>query len=366
MGKAILSQPIVDAETHGAIKENFKQGTKSLNGFFSGQPGFSDEAFKTRLRATKDEFAKLIALNRAANETAKTLMQAYELAEKSERFREDALGDGVPKLAASVEAADSGGRPQVEAAIHDAAPLDEVTLIPRFDGEFHLPMDDYLITCDYHSPYHSIEWHNRSLDVAKKRGIRNVIIIGDLVDFGFASFFYTDNRPTYDMEKDENKRLIRSFMDNFDKVYLVKGNHEDRLGRMTDGKLQVQVLLELWTREEWQNRFQYSPYDRAFIGSDWMLVHPKSYSQISGQVAKKLAAIKHMNVINAHGHFLSYGYDMSGKFLAVDMGGMFDVSKIEYKNIKTSTHPEWNNGFGILKDGHFEFFDKMTNWGAWQ
>jgi len=236
---------------------------------------------------------------------------------------------------------------------------------PKYNREIRLPLDDYLITCDYHSPYFSIEWHNRSLAVAEKFNIKKLIVIGDLLDFGFASFFYSDNKPSLDQEKDENIRLIQSLIQTFDEIYLLKGNHEDRLGRLTDAKLQARILLELWTKESWQTKFKYSIYDKLYIGDEWLLIHPKSYSQISGQVAKKLASKFHKNIINAHGHFLSYGYDVSGKYLAVDMGGMFDVEKIEYKCIKTTTHPEWNTGFGLIKDGHFYFFDKNTDWNFW-
>jgi len=245
------------------------------------------------------------------------------------------------------------------------AALDDESPVPSYDKEIRLPAGDYIVACDYHSPYYSIPWHNRTMAVAERFGIRKIIIVGDLVDFGFASFFYSENRPSLDEEKDENKRLLASLIGYFDEIILIKGNHEDRLGRMTDGKVQADVLLELWTKDAWQKKVRYSTYDKLFIGDEWMLVHPKNYSTISGQVAKKLATKFHRNIINAHGHFLSYGYDISGKFLCVDMGGLFDTKKIEYSSIKTTTHPNWQNGFGALWNGHFYFFDERTDWNFW-
>lgn len=244
--------------------------------------------------------------------------------------------------------------------------IDENLSIPVFRGDFKLPMDDYIVLCDHHSPYYSTLWHNRSLAIAARFGIRKVILVGDLVDFAFASHYYSDNKPGLDDEKAENERLIQSLLAAFDEVYHIKGNHEDRLGRQTDGVVQARVLLEMWTgKDAWQKRWHYSLYDKLTIGDEWLLVHPKSYSIISTKVAKTLAAKYHKNILNTHGHFLGYGYDISGRFYAADIGGIFDKDKIEYKNIKTTTHPEWKNGFAMLKNGRPYLFDDNTDWSFW-
>ena len=239
-------------------------------------------------------------------------------------------------------------------------------LVPRYDGELHLAADDYMIVCDYHSPYFSVLWHNRMLAVAEKLDVRKIIIIGDLVDCAFASYYYSEHKPALADEADENKRLLRSFLDSFEEIILIKGNHEDRLGRLTDAKVTIEILLENWTREAWGTQIKYSSYDKLFIGDEWMLVHPKSYSQISGNVSKRLAAKFHRHIINTHGHFVAWGYDVSGEYLSVDLGGMFDLAKIEYVNMKTTTHPLWGNGFGVLRNNHFTLFDKMTDWGQYK
>ena len=74
----------------------------------------------------------------------------------------------------------------------------------------------------------------------------------------------------------------------------------------------------------WKKKFKFTPDDRLFIGDKVMVTHPKSYSQISGSVAIRLAEKYHMDVINAHGHFAAMRFDRSGKFQAVDLGGLFD------------------------------------------
>ncbi len=244
--------------------------------------------------------------------------------------------------------------------------LTENPNIELFNKHLHLPMDDYIVTLDYHSPYYSVLWHNRCLAIKDKLKIGKIIVVGDLLDFGFASHYYADHPPKIDDEADENCRLIQSLAENFDEIILLKGNHEDRLGRITNGIIQAEYLLALWGRAAWdEGRIKYSLYDKLTIGDDWLLVHPKSYSRVSGSVGKQLAAKFHKNIINAHGHFISYGYDISGDYVAVDLGGMFDIQKIGYINKKTSTHPQWNQGCGALLNGHFYLFDNKTDWDFW-
>jgi hypothetical protein len=243
--------------------------------------------------------------------------------------------------------------------------LEENFDIPVFKGDLKLPMDDYIITADYHSPYFSTLWHYRSLMIAEHFGIKKLVVVGDLVDFGFASHYYSDHKPGIADEADENKRLIQSLLAQFEEIVVVKGNHEDRLGRQTDGLIQARYLFELWAGPEYGKRFKYSLYDRLTIGDEWLCVHPKSYSTVSTRVAKLLAAKYHKNILNTHGHFMGYGYDISGKYYVADIGGMFDKEKIEYKNLKTTIHPEWTNGFLMLKNGYPYLFNEHTDFDFW-
>jgi hypothetical protein len=243
--------------------------------------------------------------------------------------------------------------------------LEENLDVPLFKGDLKLPMDDYIITADYHSPYFSVPWHNRSLAIAERFGIKKLIVIGDLVDFGFASHYYSDHKPGIADEADENRRLIQSLLAQFEEIVVVKGNHEDRLGRQTNGIVQARYLFELWAGTEYGKRFKYSLYDKLTIGGEWLCVHPRSYSQRAGIASRALCSKYLKNVLNTHGHHVGWNYDPSGKFLAVDLGGMFDPEKIEYMNVKTTTHPTWNQGFGMLRNGYFHLFDERTDWDFW-
>ena len=230
-----------------------------------------------------------------------------------------------------------------------------------------LPMDNYIISCDYHSPYHSEIWINRSLAIADKFKIKKHVIIGDLFDFNALKYFVVDDggpKRNLDEEIAQTDPVIRA-LDYFDKNILVCGNHERRVGMKTDSIIQARHLFGLYGEGIWNRKFKYSVYDKLFIGNDWMVVHPRSYSQISTSVARRMAEKYHRNILSAHGHFVGMAYDRSGKFLAIDLGGMFDTKKIDYINLQTTTHPNWKNGFGVLYNKKFYFFTDETDWNFW-
>ena len=230
-----------------------------------------------------------------------------------------------------------------------------------------LPMDDYMISCDDHSPYFSTIYENKLLMIAEFFGIKKHIKVGDLVNQDYASHWTQkegEERLELDEEIAKSEPLFKA-LDYFDQIYLVRGNHEDRINRITDSRIQAGHILKLFGQSIY-DKFIYTPYDKMFIGDDWMVVHPRSYSQISGSVAVRLAEKFHRNILSAHGHFVSLRYDRSGKYMAMDLGGLFDKRKISYRNLSTTSHPEWTNGFGMLRNGHFWHFHEGTDWNFWE
>lgn len=230
--------------------------------------------------------------------------------------------------------------------------------------ELTLPEDNYMISCDEHSPCHSEVWINRLIAIADKFKIRKSIKIGDLFDFKFIMCHYTEDIRSLDKEVAETAPVIKA-LDYFDINYLLQGNHERRVGIQTNSYIQAKHIFGLFGAEIWRKKFRYSIYDKMNIGKHWMVVHPQSYSQVATSVAKRLAEKFHRNIINSHGHLLGSTYDRSGKFLSIDLGCMVDKEKIDYINLVTTTHPMWKNGFGMLYNGHFYHFTEETDWGWW-
>ena len=65
-----------------------------------------------------------------------------------------------------------------------------------------------------------------------------------------------------------------------------------------------------------------------------------------------------------HAHHFGFKYDVSGQYIGLDLGGMFDVDKQEYL-FKTgiTTLPQWNPGFWVYKNGKvIPFEDALVDW----
>jgi hypothetical protein len=65
-----------------------------------------------------------------------------------------------------------------------------------------------------------------------------------------------------------------------------------------------------------------------------------------------------MHIICAHTHRLALGYDISGKYHVVESGHCRDQERTLYKQMETTTHPEWNPGFVLLLNGIPHLIDK--------
>ena len=244
------------------------------------------------------------------------------------------------------------------------------TSLDLHTNEIRLPEGSYMVSCDFHVPHHSEVWINRMLQLAEREGVLSHIIAGDLFDMGFAKW------SKFQMMKDEGEReeelddelvvcrTVMESLDYFKDTHLICGNHENRVDRLTDGRIQARHIIDLIGEGKYKEKFTVSVYDKIYIGDKFLAVHPKSYSQIGGSTAVRLAEKFHLNVLNAHGHFVALRYDRSGKHMAADIGGMFDVKKIDYICKKTTTHPSWNNGFAMIVDGELELVHE-GNLGMW-
>jgi hypothetical protein len=210
-------------------------------------------------------------------------------------------------------------------------------------------------------------WANRFLAVAEHLKIKKHIIVGDLFDCDWAKAHPStdgEERPGLDGEAAYSDPLIKALLEQFDENIHECGNHETRPAR-TIARIQFRHVAGYLGLGRAEKRYAFTEYDKIEIGNRWLLVHPDSYSQVSGSTAVRLAEKYHRNICNAHGHFIALRYDRSGKYMAADLGGMFDISKVAYINLHTTTHPFWNNGFGVLKDGYFHHFHAGTDFRYW-
>lgn len=214
-------------------------------------------------------------------------------------------------------------------------------------------MGNCVVVADLHVPFYNEEFTSTVLPVAKRQGIKKMIIAGDLLD---CISLKPDKFPanfegvSFQTEIDVAGRLMEAWFSWFDEIWYLRGNHDWRLMSKVSNQLRMAEIGKLVS-----SKLETTDFRHIILTSGaktWRITHPKSYSQIGGAVAKRLAGKFHQNVMSAHGHFFAHTYDISGKFHAIDTGGLVDPNLVEYLHMTgDTTHPMWNNAYWLIIDG---------------
>lgn len=233
---------------------------------------------------------------------------------------------------------------------------------PSYDT-FERIEGDCLIVSDLHCPFFSPEWVCRALGVAKAQGIRKVIIAGDVLDGKSISCFKcADKSHTLQMEFTAVRQILMAFLEQFDDVYLLTGNHDERVARFTEQQFTLSYLYQHILPDK---RLHVSEYAYCIVNDDIRVTHPYNYSSVPGSVPRGLASKYLQHIVMGHTHRVAVTYDASGKYLSCEIGGLFDASKFDWINLKDNRAPSWNNGFAIVKDGIITVFHEHTWWDSW-
>lgn len=218
--------------------------------------------------------------------------------------------------------------------------------------EFHVK-PPCIVTGDRHLPFMSLEWHKKLMEVAKHRGIKTLIESGDYFNQDVFSHWFQPYQPYVGLDWSKELKSATEIMDDllswFDKIYIITGNHDLRIWRAVGRGQDMNTIFRLVTADP-RVKVSNLPYCYAGDDDEFMIVHPKSYSQITTATPKKLSEKFHKHIIGAHGHFFGLDYDKSGKFLAVASGGLFNYDSLLYVHASITTHDAWKNGFCVIND----------------
>jgi hypothetical protein len=233
---------------------------------------------------------------------------------------------------------------------------------------------DRLIISDVHAPFHSQLWFNRLMKVKDKTGIGKLTIVGDGLDMHSFSGWGGDPAQPWSDESRLASDFVWRVYTEFDEITWIKGNYCDRISRKTDWQMSAEdpinaILLKYAAKKKITftydpDKLKFSSYPYAWLDDDWMLVHPRSYSRNPMTVARTLALKYQKHIIAAHGHMCGQCYALDGKHVAIDSGGLMDMNKVSYVNLSITTHPCWNNGFIVYRDGVADLLQEfpLTNW----
>lgn len=211
------------------------------------------------------------------------------------------------------------------------------------------------VTADWHIPLVDYAYASHFLQHADDLGMKTLVIGGDFFNHdALSSFDYKQASADLKTELREANHIMASLVQQFDKIYFLWGNHDARLHKA----LQYQVSFSQAMRmcfgelgEEALSKIHFTNLDHMWVNDSVYICHPKNYSQVPLTTARKLAAKFQAHVITAHSHHAAMGYDVSGKFMCVEAGGLFDADKTAYLQ-RTTAFPKWRQGYSFVeKDG---------------
>jgi hypothetical protein len=253
--------------------------------------------------------------------------------------------------------------------LKDVEPLTKVLgELPNYPAEMlQIPDRPCALTSDWHTPYFSTLWLQRLLAVCSKLKVRDLAIVGDFTDLSWISHYMRKEQRGGGLNKDmtiilQTLSLLLSF---FDDVWWSYGNHEDRLPQALHGQDMLEAAATGMAKAQGKGRLHMTDMATMLLGDKWRLEHPKTFSRDGAKVAAAAAAIYHRNIACGHAHHFGFKYDVSGNYIGIDLGGMFDLEKQEYL-YKTgiTTLPAWNPGFWVYQRGGkvLPFENALVDW----
>jgi len=245
--------------------------------------------------------------------------------------------------------------------------LDQLDWLPTFD-QFKVVKADCAVVCsDLHIPYIDKDLFDKMCIVGKRMDATDCIIAGDLFDATmFSSFirYMESGLETWEFQMEAASEILKKLLDNFENIWVTKGNHDNRIIKLLLGKIKLKHIFK-WVTDEVGKRVKVSDYPFCYLFSGKAkikITHAKSYSRMATQVANVMSAKEECSVMNAGGHLLGLSGSMSGRWVA-GLGGLFDTKKFEYIHMTDTTHPKWNSGFFVIREG-FPYM-KSKHWTDW-
>ena len=199
--------------------------------------------------------------------------------------------------------------------------------------------------------------------LAEKLGIERLLINGDFMAMDAFSNWPAENPQATNFNRDKSLaiKIIKTFLNSFDTVDYIIGNHERRLARQTKGQSNIGMFFEHVLEVQYSN---YPYCELTSGGKEILICHQEDYSRTPLQAPLKLAAIHHKNILCGHTHRLASGFDPSGKYWVAEGGHGRSEERTMYKCMKMASNPKWNKGFSIIYKGQIYLINK-ENYDFW-
>jgi predicted phosphodiesterase len=230
---------------------------------------------------------------------------------------------------------------------------------------------DFVVIGDIHVPTTDWDFAQLPAQVAERhltKGNRRLIIGGDFFSQDqFSNYAAVTHCPTWREERDAGRVFLKRYLEVFDEIYIVMGNHDRRLQKWANGELEETDIFGMLIQNPKVTVSNYGWLTVETPSGPWRITHSSNYSINQLTVADQLASKFQCNVITHHEHHLAKGFDKWGRYILVNNGTLVDPKKLAYVMMDDSKMPAMINGFTLLKNGTPHLFGRapFTDWSAW-
>ena len=224
---------------------------------------------------------------------------------------------------------------------------------------------DFIIVGDIHVPTTDYDFASLVLVIAKKYGIKQLIIAGDTFNMdAFSLYEAISETPSWEQERDAARILFHDWLEWFDDIYVIMGNHDRRLQKWAGGQLDETDIFGMITSSDKVHVSNYGYLTVKTRQGDYLVTHSKNYSVNQLTVASELAQKYQCHIISHHEHHSAIGWDRFGRYVIVNNGGLFDQNKMAYVMLENGKNPVMKNSFCMLRNGSVKVFGKepFTDW----
>lgn len=230
---------------------------------------------------------------------------------------------------------------------------------------------DWMIVGDVHVPFTDYDFAHLVGLVARKhlKKPRRLLIAGDFFNMDvFSAYPHLVNLPSFADERTAAVGLLDEWLETFNEIVVLMGNHERRLQKFTAAALDEVDIIALCKSNP--QRVKASNFGHCVISSnahDWRVTHPKNYSINQLVVADTLANKYRQNILSFHEHHLSLGWDRFKHYLVVNGGCLVESSKLSYVALDDTKSAGMAKGFVMLREGVPYLFGEapVTDWNRW-
>lgn len=226
-----------------------------------------------------------------------------------------------------------------------------------------------LVIGDIHLPIHDQKWCYQAILAAKKFECEYVCINGDLIDASTVSRhlggeWRRKNELNDDIEA--AGAFLKILCEEFKGVYYTLGNHSQRLISKFMGEVSWQNLVKVMYSHE-----NFKATERHFLDINGKVrcLHPRGYSRTRGKFTADMAQRYQMHLITGHHHHSASTISADGKWQAVEVGTLADISSFGYAQYSMYGMPEMLSGFAIVlpesQGNRILNFNKFTPWSVY-